>query len=62
MILPSSSAILVENIKIMRRQKFTSIDTWLNGAQASQNADLFNIAHNGNDIQSLNEVHMQQVN
>ena len=54
--LPGSGAVLVENVKVVCREKFASVNTGLNGAKASENANLFDIAHDGHNVQSLRKA------
>lgn len=50
---PGSRAVLEQDVEVFGGEEFASVDSWLNGSQSAQDAHLFNIAHNGHDVQSL---------
>lgn len=50
---PGCGAVFVQNIEIFGRKQFASIHSRLNGSQAPQDAHLFDIADNRNNIKAL---------
>ena len=51
---PGRCTVLIQDIKILASKQFAAIHSWLNGAEASQNAHLLHIADDRYDVQSLN--------
>ena len=51
--LPGIGAIVVEDVELARRDELAPIDARLDGAESSQNAHLFDVAHDRGDVKPL---------
>ena len=52
-LLPGSGAVPVEDVEIFAGEQFASVDTRLDGAETAQDADLFDVADQRNDVEPL---------
>ena len=50
---PGSRAVLEEDIEVFGGEEFAAVDARLDGSQAAQDANLFHVANDGNDVESL---------
>jgi len=53
MVKPGVGAVVVEDVKLSRRDELAPVDSWLNGAQTSQNAHLLHVADDRRNVESL---------
>ena len=51
--LPGGGTVFVEDVKVLAGEQLAPVDTRLNGTESSQNADLFDVADERNDVQTL---------
>lgn len=51
--LPGVGAVIVEDVELLARDELAAVDARLDGPKAAQDSNLFNIAHHGRDVQSL---------
>ncbi len=52
-LLPGSGAVSVENVKVFAREQLAAIDARLDGTEAAQNADLFDVADKRYNVEPL---------
>lgn len=50
---PCSGAVPVQYVEIFAGEKFTSVDTGLNGSETAQDTDLFHVTNERDDVQPL---------
>lgn len=50
---PGGGAVAVEDVKVLARQQLAAVDARLNGAEAAKDANLLHVAHQRNDVESL---------
>lgn len=50
---PGRGAVAIEDVEVLARQQLASVDARLNCAESSQNPHLLHVAHQRDDVQSL---------